>query len=46
MYGVRWAGNNRYDRNVEEVIPALNHNTAGTIIIDEDSVCPGGRRGK
>jgi hypothetical protein len=22
--GVRWAGNNGYDRNVEEIIPALN----------------------
>jgi hypothetical protein len=35
--GVRWAGNNGYDRNIEEVIPALNRNTACTVIIDEDS---------
>jgi hypothetical protein len=26
-----------YDRNVEEIIPALSHKSAGTIIIDEDS---------
>jgi ribonuclease HI len=35
--GVRWEENNGYDRNVEEIIPALNRNTAGTVIIDEDS---------
>jgi hypothetical protein len=35
--GVRWAGNNGYDKNVEEIIPALNRNTAGTVIIDKDS---------
>jgi hypothetical protein len=35
--GVRWAGGNGYDRNVEEIIPALNRNIAGTTIIDEDS---------
>jgi hypothetical protein len=34
---VRWAGNNGYDRNVEDVIPAPSRNTAGTVIIDEDS---------
>jgi hypothetical protein len=35
--GVRWAGDNGYDRNVEEIIPALDRNTADTVIIDEDS---------
>jgi hypothetical protein len=35
--GARWAGINRYDRNVEENIPALNRNTIGTIIINENS---------
>jgi hypothetical protein len=34
---VRWAGDNGYDRNVEDTIHALNRNTAGTVIIDEDS---------
>jgi hypothetical protein len=35
--GVRWAGNNGYNRNVKEIIPALSRNTAGTVIIDEGS---------
>jgi hypothetical protein len=35
--GVRCAGSNGYDRNIEEIIPALNRDTSDTIIIDEDS---------
>jgi hypothetical protein len=31
--GVRWAGNNGYNRNMEELIPALNRNTADTVIV-------------
>jgi hypothetical protein len=34
---VKWAGNNEYNRNVEEIIPALNRNTTGTVTVDEDS---------